>query len=71
MSKTPQEAIIAILIERLGGDVTISPREIDDADEIELFRMENISGLGMRFTTRRAIEVVGEIVDTPLELESE
>jgi len=71
MTKTPQEAMIAILIHKLGGDVTITPLDLDAADNLELTRWDDPSTLGMRFTAKfPPVELVGELVDEQRELEA-
>ena len=71
MTKSPQEQIIAVLIHKLGGDVTISPLEWITADGLELTRWDDPSTLGMRFTAKfPPVELVGELVDEQRELEA-
>ena len=38
MTKTPQEIIIAVLVAKLGGEVRISMREYEEAEDLELLR---------------------------------
>ena len=71
MTKTPQEQIIAVLIHKLGGDVTITPKDWITADELELTRWDDPSTLGMRFTAKfPPVELIGELVDGQPEIEA-
>jgi hypothetical protein len=64
MTKTSEEAVIAILVARLGGSVTITPREFIDADSMELSRADDLMTGGFRLMSREApIELVGELAN--------
>jgi hypothetical protein len=41
MTKTPQEIIIAALVAKLGGEVQITAKEYDEAEELELLRQDD------------------------------
>jgi len=41
VTKTPQEIIIAALVAKLGGEVHISMREYEEAENLELMRLDN------------------------------
>jgi len=41
VTKTPQEIIIAALVAKLGGEVHITAKEYDDAEDLELYRQDD------------------------------
>lgn len=59
MTKTPQEIIIAALVAKLGGEVHISMREYEDAEEFELYRMDDPASFaaGMGFKVRSQAKI--------------
>jgi len=64
MTMTQQEAMIAILIHKLGGEVTITPRDLSTADDLELTQWYDPVSMGTRFTAKfPPVELVGELVD--------
>jgi hypothetical protein len=63
MTKTSEEALIAILIEKLGGKVTITHEDFARADELEITRWDRPDTLDYKLTAERPPEIlVGEIV---------
>jgi hypothetical protein len=55
MTKTPQEIIIAALVAKLGGEVHISMREYEDAEDLELYRQDDPASFtaGVGFKVRK------------------
>lgn len=54
MTKTPQEIIIAALVAKLGGEAHISMKEYEEAEDFELYRLDNASfGTAMGFKVRK------------------
>jgi len=53
MTKTPQEIIIAALVAKLGGEVHITVREYEEAEDLELFREDDPAS----FTTTMGFKV--------------
>lgn len=63
MTKTAEEALIAILIEKLGGEVIITHRDFARADELEVERWDRPATLDYKLTARRPpVTLQGEIV---------
>ncbi|QPK40208.1 hypothetical protein SEA_JINKIES_77 [Arthrobacter phage Jinkies] len=71
MTKTSEEALIAILIEKLGGEVTITHEDFYRADELEVTRWDEPAKLSYRLTAARPpVTLDGEIVpDEPKAIE--
>jgi len=64
MSKYHERAIIAALIAKLGGEVTLYPRDIIEAEDFELVRWDDPASGGIRLTaTPPAVELIGEVVE--------
>ena len=64
MSTQDEFMLMAAIINKLGGEVTIYPRDIQDAVDLELARWDDPASGGVRFTTRqKPVELIGEIVD--------
>jgi hypothetical protein len=72
MSRSPQEDIIAALLARLGGDVTITPKELYDAADLDLTRTDDPISRSLRFTAKPPpLTLVGELVNgDTLEIET-
>ena len=57
-----RDLLIALLVERLGGDVTIAVHELENPpDELECLRDPDPTRLAYHYRTRRTIE--GEVVE--------
>ena len=64
MSTHDELTLMAAIISKLGGEVTIYPRDILMADDLELVRWDDPATGDIRFTARpKPVELVGEIVD--------
>lgn len=70
MSKMPQEIILAALVAKLGGEVCISVKEYEEAEDLELLRQDDPTSLtdAMGFKVRKPPVIIeGELAN---ELES-
>jgi len=56
-----RDRVIALLVERLGGDVVISERDLLNAHEVELLQLKSERSFNYIFRTRRTIE--GELAE--------
>lgn len=64
MTKTSEEALIAILVEKLGGSVEITHEDLARADDLALIRWDySPARMSYKLTTERPPEILaGEIV---------
>ena len=63
MTKTSEEALIAILIEKLGGEVIVTREDFYRADELEVTRWDRPASMDYKLTAKRPPEILaGEIV---------
>lgn len=71
MNKTAEQTLIAILIERLGGEVKITREEFFRADELEVTEWDDPVTLTYKLTAKRPPEILtGEVVESgPQEIE--
>lgn len=67
MTKTPQEIIIAALVAKLGGQANISMQEYEEAESLELYRMEGPTlTAAMSFkTVAPPVILEGELAEQP------
>lgn len=64
--RNSKDVMIGLLIERLGGEVTITAEDFRRADRLEVIEWEDLPGNGYRYTTARPPVVLqGEIVTEP------
>jgi hypothetical protein len=63
MTKTSEEALIAILVDKLGGVAIITQEDLARVDEIAITSIYNPASMQTRITTERPPEILeGEIV---------
>lgn len=72
MTKTSEEALIAILIEKLGGEVIITHHDFHRADDLEVTRWDRPATMDYKLTaTRPPVTLDGEIIeDEPRAIEA-
>jgi hypothetical protein len=64
MTRTTEQTIIAILVERLGGEVIITDHDMIRADNLELTTWDRPATLDYKLTaTRPPVTLDGEIVE--------